>query len=89
MAKYVMRYAAGTYWLLDIEQSGQPYHPPLTMNELGAEIWTMLSRGESTEQIIESLTREYEQPRERVNEDVALFVQTLKEQGILKEQRSE
>ena len=86
MAKYVMRYAAGTYWLLDIEQSGQPYRPPLTMNELGARIWTMLSGGESMEQIIEILTREYEQPRERVTEDVALFVQMLKEQGILKEQ---
>lgn len=33
--RYQLRCAAGKYWLLDMEQDGETYRPPLMLNESG------------------------------------------------------
>ena len=37
--RYQLRCAAGKYWLLDMEQDGETYRPPLMLNESGAYIF--------------------------------------------------
>lgn len=43
--KYQLRCAAGKYWLLDMEQDGEPYRPPLMLNESGAYIFRQYKIG--------------------------------------------
>ena len=82
--RYQLRYAAGTYWLLDTWQEGVPYKQPLSMNEVGARIWEMTVRGLSREQIVDSLCGEYQADRELVEPDVEQFLAQLAEYGVEK-----
>lgn len=80
--RYQMRYAAGLYWLLDMEQSGVPYRKPLATNEVGARIWELSEQGEDEEQIAEKLSIEYQVSKEEIREDIAQFRLQLKQFGI-------
>ena len=46
MSAYQLRYAAGQYWLLDMEQEGSPYKHPKNLNCVGAEIWKRMESGQ-------------------------------------------
>lgn len=80
--RYQLRYAAGQYWLLDTWQEGVPYRRPLTMNEVGADIWHMMEQGCSREQIVDALSREYQTSRDVVEQDLDQFQAQLAEFGI-------
>lgn len=79
---YQMRYAAGLYWLLDMEQSGVPYRKPFATNEVGARIWELFEQGEDEEKIAEVLSIEYQVSREEIREDLAQFRLQLEQYGI-------
>lgn len=81
-SSYQLRYAAGLYWLLDMEQSGVPYRRPLAINEVGADIWKLLEQGEEEEEIAEKLSAEYQVSRMTILEDIAQFRQQLEQAGI-------
>lgn len=80
--RYQLRHAAGMYWLLDTWQEGVPYKKPLSMNEIGADIWKMMIQGLNKEQIVMSLCREYQVMRETVLQDVEQFQAQLLEYGV-------
>ena len=80
--RYQLRYAAGQYWLLDTRQEGVPYKRPLTVNEVGADIWRMMEQGYSREQIVDALSREYQTSRDVVEQDLEQFQAQLAEYGI-------
>lgn len=80
--KYVLRQAAGYYWLLDTEQSGASYRPPMPMNEVGADIWKMLDEGLGISEIVDRISREYEVERTDAEQDVRDFLGQLKAQNI-------
>ena len=80
--RYQMRYAAGLYWLLDMEQPGVPYKKPLSMNEVGADIFRMMAKGFGREQIVEELCKEYQMPRSVIMSDVEQFQAELAEYEI-------
>lgn len=80
--RYQLRYAAGTYWLLDTWQEGVPYRKPLAMNEVGADIWRMMEQGCSRKQIVDALSQEYQISRKVVEQDVDQFQAHLANYGI-------
>lgn len=77
-----MRHAAGMYWLLDTWQEGVPYRKPLSMNQVGADIWNMMVQGLDREPIIDVLCQRYQITREIVLPDVQQFQAQLAEYGI-------
>ena len=81
--RYQLRHAAGMYFLIDREQPGLPYRRPMTLNEVGARIWELLSEGCNQARIAEILGEEYEVDPAEVSGDVELFCRQLKEQNIL------
>ena len=80
--RYQIRYAAGIYWLLDMEQQGYPYEKPLPLNEMGAQIWEMMQKGLCLDEISKELGKEYEIPGEEIREDIRGFCGQLRERGI-------
>lgn len=80
--RYQLRYAAGLYWLLDTEQPGVPYKKPLSMNEVGADIYRMMTKGLNQEQIAEALCEKYQMPRSVILPDVEQFQAQLEEYNI-------
>ncbi len=82
LERYQLRYAAGQYWLLDMEQEGVPYKRPMSMNAIGAEIWEMLKKGWTIEQMTEVFTKEYEVDKEEIREDILQFQKQLTAYGV-------
>lgn len=80
---YQLRQAAGSYWLLNMNQKGIPYQPPVMLNEIGAKIWEKLKKGWTPENIAEDISKEYQILQTEAMEDVWLFCSKLLEHGIL------
>lgn len=80
--RYQLRYAAGIYWLVDTEQPGDTYTPPVLLNEGGAKLWSMLENGTSLTEICEQFSREYDIPPEQAGEDVRDFITQLRSKRI-------
>lgn len=80
--RYQLRYAAGVYWLVNIEQPGGSYISPVPLNEGGAKIWSMLENGTSMTDICEQLSGEYDIPPEQAREDVRDFITQLHSKRI-------
>ncbi len=83
LERYQLRYAAGQYWLLDMEQAGVSYKRPMSMNAVGAEIWKMLKKGWSIEQISEVFIKEYQVDKEDIREDIIQFQKQLTAYGVV------
>lgn len=79
---YALRKAAGQFWLLDLSQPGIPYKRPMSMNEIGADIWTMLIKEYSIEKIVKELSEEYEEEPAQIEVDVRQFIYQLKAYGV-------
>lgn len=88
--RYQLRYAAGMYFLLDMEQSRDTYKRPLQMNSTGALIIEKLLEGLSKEEVVDCLYEEYREEavndsepsdlpdRESLMEDVCYFINQLR-----------
>ncbi len=77
MERYRMYYAAGVYWLLDLEQTPDRYKKPLATNEIGSKIWRLMEQGLSTEDISRKIAMEYEADEEVIRDDVNEFTAKL------------
>ncbi|MBR6643841.1 MAG: PqqD family protein [Lachnospiraceae bacterium] len=82
-SKYQLRYAAGRYWLLNMAQKGVPYHAPIALNSVGAEIWTRLADNMEISQIAKDLSAWYNISEDEALDDVREFLAQLEKQGIV------
>lgn len=80
--KYQLRYAAGLYWLIDMEQSGGSYISPLPLNEVGSKIWELIDGGLSILEICEQLSGTYAIPLAQAQKDVRDFLDQLRSKRI-------
>lgn len=81
--RYQLRYAAGVYWLLDMEQRGKEFVPPVMLNSAGADIWRVWLQGEQEDSVIAMLCKKYGLSEEQARTDYKQFRDQAKEQGIL------
>lgn len=79
---HTLRYAAGQYWLLDLDQPGIPYKKPMCLNEVGAKIWEFFEKEKSVDFICKQLAMEYEIDENVICEDVLQFLEQLKVYGV-------
>lgn len=79
---YQLRYAAGTYWLLNMRQRGTDYVKPLALNASGADLWRMLRDGFDKAAIADRLCGEYGLEREAALKDVEEFSEQLRQYGF-------
>lgn len=80
-ARYQLRKAAGIYWLIDRKQEGVPFRKPVTLNEMGADIWRLLMKMQKN-QVVENLCGEYQINREQAERDIEQFLDELRKYGI-------
>ena len=57
--RYQLRCAAGKYWLLDMEQDGETYRPPLMLNERGLYLQAVYGSRNTADKIAEELATMY------------------------------
>ena len=80
--RYQLRHVAGQFYLLDMQQPGVPYKRPMELNEIGAEIWQMMTEGCTLEQVVGKLAEEYDAGEEDIRQDVSAFQKSLMTYGI-------
>ncbi len=80
--RYVLRKAAGLYWLVDTCQEGKPCRMPLSMNDTGADIYRRLVKGMDKEHIADELSEEYQVRRDEIISDILIFMSQLEEYGV-------
>lgn len=79
MQRYKVHYAAGVYWLLDLEQDPRHYKKPLATNKIGARIWELMEQGLDTESISRELAKEYDEEEEVITTDIYEFEERLRQ----------
>jgi len=60
-----------------------------TLNEVATRIWDLIDVGTDLEEIIETITKEYEVSPEQAAGDVAEFITSLEATGLIRQHRSE
>lgn len=74
---YQLRYAAGSYWLINTKQCGFRYIKPLCLNECGAYIWQMLCKGFDENKIADEFCQKFGIGQEEALKDAKDFIEQL------------
>ena len=81
---FVIREIAGTYVIVPTEQEAQKFQGLISVNEVGALLWSYLQQGDmKIKKLTEYVCREYDVDEERVRDDVEKFIHILKERNML------
>lgn len=78
MNRYQLRYVAGTYWLSDTRPEKNTIPKPLELNETAAEIWKMLEKKKSTEEIAEIFSEGDKEKKIEIQRDIERFIEQLR-----------
>lgn len=79
---YMLRNAAGIYWLVKINQLDSDYCAPMTMNECGAIIWNGLTEGLTIDELSDMLQKQFGIEKEEAFTDIKHFLEKLTNYGI-------
>ncbi len=82
MRRYQLRYAAGSYWLLDARSDGGKIPKPFELNETAANVWKMLEEGKSAKEIAQCFTEDNEEQEKEIQKDIEEFIQELRKNNI-------
>ena len=83
---FVLRNAAGLWFLLDMSKPSVPFKKPLVLNEAGASVWTKIQSGQTLDAISETVSLECGIPRNEADADISAFCEKLKAFGVPLEQ---
>ena len=79
---FILREIAGNYIVVAIGDRVKDFNAVINLNESGAFLWKKLSEGASKEELIESLTGEYDVDKETAEKDIDAFIEKVREAGL-------
>ncbi|MGN0361449.1 MAG: PqqD family protein [Bilifractor sp.] len=72
--RYLLRYLAGRYFLIQVGQVSPDYIAPLEMDDAGAEFWKMMMKyPDQLQDVAEALALKYDADLSAVYKDAATF----------------
>jgi hypothetical protein len=80
--QYVTRRIAGETIVVPIRAEAAQLDSVYVFNEVGARIWQLVEEGLDDDAITTTLVDEFEVTAERAHEDLAAFLETLRESGL-------
>ena len=79
----VLREVAGSWVVLPIAENVLEFNGMLSLNESGVELWRLLEKGNSREELVTYLTENYEVDYDQASADVDEFIATLEKAGCI------
>ncbi len=79
---YVLKEVAGNTIVVNVG-GALDFNGMITLNETGKTLWKVLQEGTDSDGLVEALLREFEVDRQTATADVNVFVNKLKEAGIV------
>lgn len=83
---YILRSTADTLVIVPVGRAARDFPGMVTVNETGAELWELLARERTEEELTDALYEKYDAPRERIAADVSTFLRRLRLAGALVEE---
>ena len=80
---FVLRQVADTWVVLPLKTDTVDFNGMIRLNGSGAMLWKCLEQGATREELVQSLTSQYEVSREEAALDVDKFIETLNKVGCL------
>ncbi len=80
---FILREVAGTYIVVAVGEAVKNFKSIINLNGTGAFLWKKLENGATEEELIKEIISEYEVEEEIAKKDVLVFVQRLKEKGLV------
>lgn len=79
----VLRQVADTWIILSMAQDVLNFDGVLKLNESGAMLWNLLKETENPQDLIETLTKQYDVDKQVAQDDVNAFLDNLEKAGCL------
>lgn len=80
---YLLRQIADTYVVVPLASPVVDFKSILSLNESGAFLWEKLQQETTQEALLQAMLAEYDIDEATAAADIAAFLQTLKEAGLL------
>ncbi len=81
---FVLRKVADNYLVVAVGGAVKDFNGIINLNETGAFLWEILTKGATEEETVKKLTEEYDVTEETAKADVAKFIEKLKSANLLK-----
>lgn len=82
---FTLRKVIDVYVILGIGSEAYVPNQIMSVNEVGAFLWGLLEKGAEKQELVESLTNEYDVDAETAARDVEAFLSQLREKALITE----
>ena len=79
---FVLRSVGGEYVVVPVGELSKTFHGMINLNETGAFMWKFFTEDHTMEEGVAAVCGEYEVEKERAEEDVKKFMETLEKNGF-------
>ncbi|MBO5060206.1 MAG: PqqD family protein [Clostridia bacterium] len=80
---FILRKVAGNYIVIGVGQEAVDFNGMITINETGAFLWEVLSKGATKEEMLSALLAEYDVDEETAKKDITEFLIKLNDGKLL------
>lgn len=80
---FILRQVAGNYIVIAVGDEAVDFNGMITINETGAFLWEILSKGATKEEMLEKLMAEYDVDEETAKKDITDFLIKLNDGKLL------
>lgn len=81
---FILREVAGNYIVVAVGERVKEFNGVINLNESGAFLWKLLENGSDELEMKKALLEEYDVEEEVAEKDIKLFVEKIKEAGLVK-----
>ncbi len=81
--EYILREIADDYIIVPVGKAAMEFNGMITVNETGAFLWKILTKGATKEELLHAMLEEYEVSAKEAEADIDEFLQLLQENQIL------
>ena len=82
---YMLRKVVDIFVIIGIGDENYAPSQIMSLNETGAFLWRIIENGAERDQLVESLTREYDVDAQTAAADVDAFLNSLRERSLIAE----
>ncbi len=79
----IYRCVAGEHILVPVGSAAMENNGLVALNEVGGEVWKLLSAGKDVEEIVAAIAQDYEAETDVIRQDVVELVQKLMKLGFV------
>ena len=80
---FVLRQIADQWMAVPIGGMAEKVHGLIALNDTAADIWKILQEDHTEQEVVELLSREYDEETQVLEENVQSFVSELKKQDLI------